>query len=391
MDHATMDHDALTSLLARPLLGDEPVVSLYFATHGRIDARRVALEALTRVGEEAIERLPARPGRGPEDGLREAAGVALGRAHGAVAAALDRADGDGTVVAFAWKDRAELHRLPLAVADRIEVGRTPYMSPLSELLEHNERYGVVIVDHERARICESFMGDVRQLELVQDEFAQNIAHAGALGLDQSRMNHHREYVLHRHLEHVAGRLFAHHKRRPFDRLVLAGLPESVSKLERSLHAYIRGLVVARERWDHAVTTAEIAERMKPIEASGDAEKESRVLALVRTHGTDGLATQGFEATARALADRKIATLLVERGRTLPGHACTACQALLLLREDEVSPLRCPSCGGETRRVADVLHEATEVARSSGAQVVTIDHARAELALLGGIASILRFR
>jgi peptide subunit release factor 1 (eRF1) len=290
----------------------------------------------------------------------------------------------------------ETFRVPLALRDRIVVGRTPYTSPLSALLEQYERFVVAIVDHKRGRIFDYFVTVLHHLEDVEDRAEQNIRAAGYHGLEQARVNHHRDYMLHRHLQHVADRLFAHHRQRPFDRVVLAGTTENIAKLEPFLHPYLRGKVVARETWAHDIAPDEARKRMELVEQAVEVEKEKRLLALVRDHVCgDLLATTGVDETLRALYYGKVATLIIEDGVAKIGRECPECRFLFPRPEDAKEKtavlVPCPLCSRPTRTVPDVIDESVELAVLSGAKVEHVVHAKEELAGLGHMASLLRFR
>lgn len=392
MEHDRFDHDRLAELLAAPLSSEEPVVSLYVG-NGTANAgdRKLVLKNLQKQGEQAIER-----DTGFDDERRKAAGRALARAYTSAEESLSRGHPRGSFVAFSWADRDETFRVPLALRDRVVVGRTPYTSPLSVLLQQYEHFGVAVVDHRRGRIFDYFVATLTPLEDVKDEVEKHVRTAGYQGLEQARINHHHDYSLHRHLQHVADRIFAHHKRRAFDRLVLAGTSETVAKLERVLHPYLRGRVVARENWDHDLAPDAVRKRMEAVEKMVELEKERKLLALVRDHVCgDLLATTGFDETLRALYYGKVATLIIEDGVARVGRECPECRFLFPRAEDakERTPtlVPCPLCSRPTRSVPDVIDEAVELAVLSGAKVEHVVHSKDEIAGLGHMASILRFR
>jgi peptide chain release factor subunit 1 len=283
----------------------------------------------------------------------------------------------------------------VALRDRLVVDRTPYTSPLATMLAEYERFAVIVADHKHARIFDYFMGGIAELEALKDDEVE-AKHSGAFkGLEQTRREHHHEYSLHRHLQRVADRLFAHHKRASFDKVVLAGLPDNVSKLERCLHAYLKQKVVAREQWAHDLAREDVRKRTLEIERGIEATKERKLLALVRDHVCgDLLATTGLDETFRALYYGKVATLVVEEGMTLRGRECPECRYLFPRAEDakDASALvPCPLCNRPTRAVPDIIDQAAELAMLSGAKVEHIQHAKDELAALGRTCSILRFR
>ena len=78
-----------------------------------------------------------------------------------------------------------------------------------------------------------------------------------------------------------------------------------------------------------------------------------------------------------------------------GRECPECRFLFTRPKDEQERtptlVECPVCKRATRRVPDILDEAVELAISSGARVEHVAYARDEIANLGGVAAVLRFK
>src|SRR5438132_3601242 len=110
-------------------------------------------------------------------------------------------------------------RAPLATDVRWEL--TPYLRPLAEVLDEHERYGIVLVDKERARIFTVFLGEIdEEREAIA---AAEVRHKKASGTDhwRSQMHFQRQDDMHVHwhvrqvaelMEHIA-------REYGFDRLV----------------------------------------------------------------------------------------------------------------------------------------------------------------------------
>src|SRR5207302_10309758 len=120
--------------------------------------RKLVLKNLQKQGEEAIKR-----DTGFDDERRKGAHGALRRAYDAAEEAIARGHPRGSFVAFAWTDRIETFRVPLALRDRVVVGRTPYTSPLSTLLQQYEHFGVAVIDHRRGRLFDYFVNTLTHL------------------------------------------------------------------------------------------------------------------------------------------------------------------------------------------------------------------------------------
>jgi len=408
MTGRTLNHDKIATLLA-VRGGEDPVISLYVRAWGDVAERRATLKNLTREADEVIE---ADTGWDSER-KKEARGL-LEQVRQRAEALLSRppAQGRGSHALFAHSGGNEVISLPIDLHDRLVVDRSPYVSPLSSVLDQYERYGVILCDEKRAIIFESYLGEVEGWEEVVGEHERHRrAPAGGpqrtatrtrpgnyQGLEELRRRGHAKYVLHQHLAEVADRTFRRYRVRPFDRLILAGNEQVIPQLEAHLHSYLRERVVAREplSMNLALNLNDLRERVAVIETRVEREKEVELLDTVRDQlGSSGLGTTGLDETLRSLFFGKVSTLIVLDGEGTPGRECPDCNFLFEWANDvgkePPTLVECPICKRSTRRVPDLIDCAVELAIVSGASVEHIAHEKDKLRELGGAAAILRFK
>jgi peptide chain release factor subunit 1 len=416
-----LDQDRIAQLIAMPR-GEEPYVSLYLKGWGPLADRRATLKNLVREGEAQIE-----ADTGWSDARKKAARSLLDRLRVEAEQLVGRmpAQGRGAFALFCGEasPKAEVIPLPLDLRDRVVVDRSPYASPLSSLIDQFERYGVVIADSRHGKIFEVYLGVVEGWEEFESDIpavGERVANTpgpnagttktrstsgrsgsprgGFHGLDELRRQHHADFVIHQHLQAVADRAFRRFRLRPFDRLIIGGPANIIPQLEEHLHSYLRQRVVAREELQPVVALSpeEARKRILAVEARVEEEKERELLRTVKNHlGGSGLATAGLDDTLRALFFGQVRTLIVREGESLPGRECPECHFLFTRPQDELERtptlVECPVCKRATRRVPDILDEAIELAISSGARVEHVAYARDEIANLGGVAAVLRFK
>lgn len=424
-----LNQDRITQLIAMPR-GEAPYVSLYLKGWGPQNERRAVLKNLLREGEAQIE-----ADTGWNDDRKKVARQLLERARQEAEGRVERMpmQGRGALAVFVGNDDAEAISLPLDMRDRIVIDRSPYASPLSSLIDQYERYGVILADARRARLFEVYLGVVEGWEELVGEpvgpdervtpagaqrrhsgppaapsksgaapgSMQGGSHAsigtgGYHGLDDRRIERREKFVLHQHLQGVADRAFRRFRLRPFDRLIIGGTREVLPLLEDQLHSYLKQRVVAREDIPLDVSRDEARKRIMAIEARVEEEKERELLAQVKNNlGGAGLGTVGLDDTLRALFFGQVRTLLVQDGVTLAGRECPECHFLFQRPQDELERtptlVECPLCKRATRRVPDIVDEAVELAMTTGAKVEHVNYARDEIANLGGMAALLRFK
>jgi len=139
-----------------------PVVSVYLDVDGQRYIRPKDYEVhldqlLRRARERAMERVPA--GSGARNGTelsRSGVGDAeedLRRIEGRVKAGIDRSHTRGVAVFSAAADNwFEFIELTVPVRNHLSINQTPHVRQLDALLERYRRYGVLLVDRQRARV-----------------------------------------------------------------------------------------------------------------------------------------------------------------------------------------------------------------------------------------------
>ncbi|MDP3767298.1 MAG: Vms1/Ankzf1 family peptidyl-tRNA hydrolase, partial [Dehalococcoidia bacterium] len=198
--------------LARFRSARDGVLSLYVsfdpAGGARRDVTAVALDALHALSRPALEQRFGR--RLVEE--REALDRFLRRDF--------RLEGRSLIV-FSCRPRGlwETFQLRVPVRPLVRFAERPVVAPLAAALDEHERYAVVLLDKEQARIIDVHLGGVERRINVYDQYPGRTAMGGWA---QARYERHRDVHLHRHVLHVAEALQKEGRRHPFDRLVVGG-------------------------------------------------------------------------------------------------------------------------------------------------------------------------
>ena len=402
-----LDQDVISGLIARPR-GEDPVVTLYLKSWGGLAERKAGLKNLLREGDGAIEEDTGwdaerkKLARGLLESLRQRADTLLQNAP---------SKGRGSHALFAGVGWEQTLTVPVDIRDRVVVDRSPYASPLSSLIDQYERYGVILCDAKKARLFGVYLAELDGWEEIENDHEKSRSApaggparrggsgklgGGYHGLEALRRKNHAEYVLHLHLSDVADQAFRRFKLRPYDRLILGGPSKILPQLEEHLHSYLKQRIVAREQLPVDLSRHAALQKVLPIEARVEEEKERSLLAEIADRlGGSGLATAGLDETLRCLFFGKVRTLVVLDEDVRPGRECPECHFLFLRPEDEREKtptlVECPVCKRSTRRIPDVVDEAVELAILSGASVEHVAFAKDELRRLGGMAAVLRFK
>jgi peptide subunit release factor 1 (eRF1) len=281
----------------------------------------------------------------------------------------------------------QAHWLPVRVRDHLAWDLAPDVAPLLEVVDEYERYAVVLVEQNRARLFTVFMGAIEESAALRDDEVPPRHDQG--GVSQSHFQHHHDLHVLWHLKRVAGRLAELFRRRPFDRLILAGPEEVTSELRPLLPDALARRVVAITPLEASAGEREVLDKTLEIEAGVEREAEERLLdELLETAGAGGRATRGLAPTLEALWLGEVRTLVVADGAAGEGSECPRCGRL---EPGELAT--CPACGSAMRPVHDVFHRAMARAIEQAGRVEAVhgDAARRLLQAGDGLGALLRFR
>jgi peptide chain release factor subunit 1 len=353
--------------------GDAPVTSCYIDVDGHHTARRHELvhsvEVLVR---QAQARFASEPTVGPD----------LERVLELVRSDLDRSRTRGLAVfACSARDLWRVVELPVSVRNQITVNDVPAVSQLERVLDCNERFGLLLVDRQRARVLVYDLGELVHARELVDPLprAEDDDHS----YRRERAEHHQSALVHQHLRRAAGAMFDLFKEGGFDRLIVGGPDEVARELESLLHPYLRERMDARCAMPVTASDDDLRSVASAVEAQLGRAKEGEVVARLRgAVGGGRRGISGLEPTLRALVARRVDTLVVSAGFSSPGWRC-GCGWLGRIGR------HCPDCGGEMTAIDDIVEESIELALSQSCRVELCE-GNADLDVLGRIGALLRY-
>ena len=280
----------------------------------------------------------------------------------------------------------EVVESPLPVRNEIAVNHTPHVRPLEAVLQAYERFAVLLVDRQRARLFRFEVGELTEHTEVFDAVPRGGDQAGhpAKGSRASHVQRRIDEIAHRHLRHAAEVTFAELQQRPVDHVILGGPNEVVAELEGLLHTWVRDRVA--DRLVIAVTAGpdEVRQAALAVEAALTRRSEAALVGRLRDAiGTGAGGVAGLEATLAALVERRVDVLLVSDGYATEGWRCRSCQYL------GPRGRKCPVCANSMDLVEDVVEEAVEEALANKCRVQIVRE-NADLDVLGRIGAVLRF-
>jgi peptide chain release factor subunit 1 len=355
---------------------DAPVTSLYLDVDGR---RRIRAKDVELAMDRMIRPLRERQHQDGPASVR----ADLDRIEEHVRGGIDRSHVRGLAI-FSCSAHGfwEVVELAVPVRDRLVVNHTPYVRELEAVVARHERFAVLLVDRQRARLFLFHQGELLEKQELFDLLPRHDDDGGQLGKDQ--VAGHAADAAHRHLRNAAAAAFALFQDQGFDHLVLGGPEEITAEVERDLHAYLRERVAARVHLPVPAGEDEIRQAAESVEGAVERAREAAVVDRLRQAvGSGNGGVGGLDAVLGALVARRVDTLVVSEGFEAPGWRCGSCAWV------GTRGRRCPLCNTEMEKVDDVLEEAVEDALAQACRVA-VCRDNADLDVMGRVGALLRY-
>lgn len=272
--------------------------------------------------------------------------------------------------------------LPVPVRSQVVVNHTPSIRQLETVVDEYERFGILLVDRQRARMFVFELGELIDSSELFEQLPRGDDSDHSYTKDHNHS--HTAAMLHQHLRHAAEVAFAVFQQQGFDRLVVSTPDELGSELVPLLHPYLQERLEARCNIPVGSSQDEIRAAALEVEAAVERRKEGELIERLREAAGGGRrGALGLQDTLKAIVERRVDTLLVSHGYEAPGWRCMSCGHIAAIGRG------CPVCSAEMVQVDDVVDEAVEEALNQSCEV-EICVGNADLDVLGRIGALLRY-
>lgn len=292
------------------------------------------------------------------------------------------------VAVFAAKGLFRVVRLPYVLRSRVLVDRTPVVGELVALAETGTRLLVAVADRRSARLFDVGLDGVEELDgLIAPEATRparfHPERGDAPGVGEFRFHSRIREEKQRHLARVADAVARAWRTRPFDGVVVGGTGADAEALVPHLAAAVQGKVLGTLRLPpKGVNPGDLREAAMALLAESAETAAAEAVGEVAGLVSSGWATDGVEATLKALARGQVRTLIVDHDAVIPGYRMSASGRLATAPAGAKAE-------GDPVPVADLLDDAIEEALRQRAGVLVV---RAPMARrVDRLAGLLRFR
>ena len=315
---------------------------------------------------------------------REELGAALDRVYRWLDEEYDEANKGVAIYTEIGGDWLEAIQFPVPVRNRLTISDRPIISPLAQVVENYHHHGLVLVDRERLRLINVYLGEsVAEHEVTTEPYPtpHDVKAGGEAAKERQRRK--AEEVRHFFKEFALEVAEFDRRYRPAD-LILIGTRENVKRFRELLPQHLQEKVVHTENAPIHAATPEILERLAPFFAQQAQQEEINAADLLHDRvGQNHLAVAGFQDTLSQLQEGRVDTLVVARDLERNGAHCLQCGFFLAV-EDHA----CPYCGGELKHDIDLTEAMIRIAEE---QEVSLAFVPPEsVADLDGVGALLKF-
>ncbi len=281
-----------------------------------------------------------------------------------------------------WK---EFH-LSVPFKNEIIVDNIPYIKPLLDILDNYQRYAILLVDRESARIFLVHLGEIEEYsEVHSDDVPGRHKKGGWFSLSGKSYERHIDYHVGLHLKDVIKQLDPFLSGEYVGRMIIGGSEEAVTKVKNMLPQAIAEKVMGTFQAEMFANSKEILEKTEPIVHSYERKKEEKDIDDLLTKAMKNEnAVVGIENVLNALQEGRVMKLVFLKGYKHSGISCRQCGYLTV--QDASS---CPFCNGEMQEAKYVVDLIAQKAVEQGA-LIEVAHENRKLQEAGSIGAFLRF-
>ncbi|MCX7914285.1 MAG: Vms1/Ankzf1 family peptidyl-tRNA hydrolase [Thermodesulfovibrionales bacterium] len=282
-----------------------------------------------------------------------------------------------------WRE----YNLGVPVKNELIVDKTIHTKPLSDLLDNYQRYGVLLVGKDVARIFIIHLGEIVEYgEVTTADIPGKHKKGGWFALAQNHYERHINVHVGMHLKDVVEKLDSFLALEYVGRLILGGSDEAVSMVKTMLRKPILDKVIGSVKVEMFAKSDEVLAKVEPLVSAYERMKEDdTVKELIAKAMKNEAAVIGLENVLNALQEQRVMKLvLLSAHKQDIGWECKSCGFLTMQKI-----ISCPYCKGEFDAVDNIIDVAIQKAIQQGALVEVVQQ-NDDLANAGGIGAFLRF-
>ncbi|OPL17442.1 MAG: hypothetical protein AVO38_00175 [delta proteobacterium ML8_D] len=277
--------------------------------------------------------------------------------------------------------------LPIIMKSKIIIDPSPYTQNIRNLINNSKKYGVLMVDREKAQIYSIYLGEVNEyLGAFISDVPSKVNFRSQAALREKKILGRLEEKLNHFFKLINDKTLELYKGKKFDYIILSGRKEVIPKFRNLMHSYLKSVLIGNIDAEPDSNVSLIAEKAKEVIDKFESEvKNNLINSLFDEFNPNGMGVLGIDATIKSLLIEQIKTLIYDRHFTHSGYICSDCGYITI--EDKK---KCPYCDGKLIFYNDVVDGIVEDALSQGCEIVDIE-GNDRLTKAGSIGAVLRYK
>jgi len=299
-----------------------------------------------------------------------------------------RTDSTRTLAIFSSGDGLwEEFRIPIIMRSKIIIDPKPYTQSIRSLLNNSKKYGVLLIDREKAQIYSIYLGEINEyLAAFISDVPSKVNFKSQAVLRERKLYGRLEEKLHHFFKLVNDRTMELFKEKKFDYLILAGRKEIIPNFLNYLHSYLRSRHIGNIDAEPDSNISLISNKAQKVIDEFEAKTKNDLIdRLIDEYNPNGMGVLGIDGTIKSLLIEKIRILIYDRQFTREGYICDSCRYLTVEHKD-----KCPYCGGKLVFYNDIVDEIVEDALNRGCEIVDTE-GNEKLIKAGSIGAVLRYK
>ena len=263
----------------------------------------------------------------------------------------------------------------------------PWVRPLLEVIEEHDRFGVVLIDKQHARILAvDAAGMEQQAEILSDvpnkHATTGTDHIWSQGqMDRDHTNH-----VQSHAKRVADELAAIIDRMKLNRIVIGGPVEATSVFTGTLPKRIQQMIIGMISAPVDASHDRLNSELRAVQEKAEQEDETKIVDAMITAAMKGeRAVLGVSDTLGAVHQGRVYRLVIARDFHVEGKECESCHVLVTDADE-----KCSFCAGNLEPAPDLINRASHRVLDMGGKVQLVSGEAAVKLAEAGIGAVLRF-
>lgn len=281
-----------------------------------------------------------------------------------------------------WRE----YNLGVPVKNELIVDKSIYTKPLLDILNNYQRYGVLLIGKDSARIFIVHLGEIVEYgEVHTADIPGKHKKGGWFALSQNHFERHINVHIGVHLKEVIEKLDSFVAGEYIGRLILGGSDEAISMFKGMLPKKTLDKIIATVKIEMFAKGDDVLSKVQPILADYERKQEEKtVQELIAKAMKNEAAVLGLENVINAIQEQKVMKLVFISSYKQNGYNCKSCGFLTTQRINS-----CPYCKGDFEGVDYMVDLAAQKAVQQGALIEVINENK-DLQAAGGIGAFLRF-